>query len=74
MPFEERADALVTDVHVVERELLAVAAGLPEVRDATGGEVINRHDAMALGQESVAEMRADEPRPARDEDDAHATA
>ncbi len=61
MPFEELLHAVGAHVHVEERELLAVVPALREVRDASGREVVDADDAVALGQQSIGEMRADEP-------------
>ena len=54
-------EPLGAHVHVEERELLAVAAGLDEVRDLPRRQVVDGDDAMAFGEEALRELRADEP-------------
>src|SRR5438093_11500326 len=72
VPLEQRAKAFAADVHVVEGEVLAVAPGLGEVGDPSGGEVVHGDDPMSLGQQAVRKMRADKPRTARYQDGGHA--
>ena len=65
---EQRDQALGPDVHVEERELLAVAARFAEVRDAPRREVVHRDHPVLFGQQAVAEVRPDEPGAAGDQD------
>ena len=61
MSLEQRHEPVGAHVHVEERELLAVAPRLREVRDVSRGEVVDRDHAVSLGEQSVGEVRADEP-------------
>src|SRR2546428_5185423 len=59
--FEQGQQAFGAEVQVEERELLAVAARLGQIRDAAGRQVVDADHAVALGQQPIREMRADEP-------------
>jgi hypothetical protein len=57
-------------VRQVLGEELAAASGkcAPKVRESTGDEVVDHHDATSRGEEFVDEMGADEPAPAGDDE------
>ena len=61
IPFEQRREAVGAHVHVEERELLAVPPCLDEVGDPARREVVDRHHPVAFGEESLRQLRADEP-------------
>ena len=56
----------VVDVHLAELEVGVVLQGAHVVGRA-GDEVVESQDAVAARQKRLAEMRADEPGPARDD-------
>src|SRR5512132_1198056 len=70
-PFEQGQEALSSNVHVEERELVAVPACLADVGDPTGRQVVDRDDPMSLGQQAIAQVRTDEPGSSRDQERGH---
>src|SRR6266511_4775203 len=73
VPLEQLEEPVGTQVHVEERELRPIAPRFREVGDLTGGEVVHRQHTMALGQEPVRHMRADEAGSSGDEVGDHAS-
>src|SRR5215204_1451538 len=71
MTFEQGEQALRTDVHVEERELVAVATRLGEVCDPSGRQIVDRDYPVALGKEAIAQVGADEPGSPGDQDRGH---
>src|SRR6185436_1628867 len=71
VPLEQRQEPLGADVHVEERELVAVAARLGEVGDPPGREIVDRDHAVALREEAIAQVGADEPGSPREQDRGH---
>src|SRR4029453_17259455 len=71
MSLEQGEQALRTDIHVEEGELIPVASRLAEVGDPTGRQVVHRDDPMSFGEQAIAQVRTDEPGAPRDQDGGH---